>query len=106
MASTRRPARSPRPTSAALAELWLLAAASGSVTIWAYQLPSDCEATACSASAGPDGVAGPRDAEVTIVGGGAVGAAAAYFLAREGRADIQLLERGGLCEATSSQAAG
>jgi glycine/D-amino acid oxidase-like deaminating enzyme len=51
-------------------------------------------------------VTGPRDAEVTIVGGGAVGAAAAYFLAREGRADIQLLERGGLCEATSSQAAG
>jgi glycine/D-amino acid oxidase-like deaminating enzyme len=51
-------------------------------------------------------VAGPRDAEVTIIGGGAVGAAAAYFLAREGRTDVQLLERGGLCEATSSQAAG
>jgi glycine/D-amino acid oxidase-like deaminating enzyme len=51
-------------------------------------------------------VPGPRDAEVTIVGGGAVGAAVAYFLAREGRSDIQLLERGGLCEATSSQAAG
>ncbi len=49
---------------------------------------------------------GPRDAEVTIVGGGAVGAAVAYFLAREGRSDIQLVERGGLCEATSSQAAG
>ena len=29
-----------------------------------------------------------------------------YFLAREGRTDIQLLERAGLCEATSSQAAG
>jgi glycine/D-amino acid oxidase-like deaminating enzyme len=51
-------------------------------------------------------VADPRDAEVTIVGGGAVGAAVAYFLAREGWKDIQLLERGGLCEATSSQAAG
>ena len=51
-------------------------------------------------------MADPRDAEVTIVGGGAVGAAVAYFLAREGWKDIQLLERGGLCEATSSQAAG
>lgn len=48
----------------------------------------------------------PRDAEITIVGGGAVGAAVAFFLAREGRADVQLLERRGLCEATSSQAAG
>ena len=49
---------------------------------------------------------GPRDAQVTIVGGGAVGAAVAYFLARHGRRDIQLLEARGLCEATSSQAAG
>jgi glycine/D-amino acid oxidase-like deaminating enzyme len=49
---------------------------------------------------------GPRDAEITVVGGGAVGAAAAYFLAREGRRDVQLLEARGLCEATSSQAAG
>ena len=48
----------------------------------------------------------PRDAEITIVGGGAIGAAAAYFLARDGRRDVQLLERRGLCEATSSQAAG
>jgi glycine/D-amino acid oxidase-like deaminating enzyme len=48
----------------------------------------------------------PRDAEITIVGGGAVGAAAAYFLARDGRRDIQLLEARGVCEATSSQAAG
>jgi glycine/D-amino acid oxidase-like deaminating enzyme len=51
-------------------------------------------------------VAGPRDAEITIIGGGAVGAAVAYFLARSGRDDIQLLEGRGLCEATSSQAAG
>jgi len=51
-------------------------------------------------------VAGPRDAEITIIGGGAVGAAVAYFLAREGWRDIQLLEGRGLCEATSSQAAG
>src|SRR5690348_10427132 len=48
----------------------------------------------------------PRDAEITIVGGGAVGAAAAYFLARDGRRDVQLLEARGVCEATSSQAAG
>src|SRR6266436_8952250 len=51
-------------------------------------------------------VSSPHDAEITIVGGGAVGAAVAYFLARDGRKDIQLLERRGLCEATSSQAAG
>src|SRR5262245_17400151 len=49
---------------------------------------------------------GPRDAEITILGGGAVGAGVAYFLARGGRKDIQLLEGRGLCEATSSQAAG
>ena len=49
---------------------------------------------------------GPRDCETTIIGGGAVGAAVAYFLAQAGRRDIQLLERQGLCEATSSQAAG
>jgi glycine/D-amino acid oxidase-like deaminating enzyme len=51
-------------------------------------------------------MAGPRDAEITIIGGGAVGAAAAYFLARDGRRDIHLLDGRGLCEATSSQAAG
>jgi glycine/D-amino acid oxidase-like deaminating enzyme len=51
-------------------------------------------------------MSGPRDAEITVVGGGAVGAAVAYFLARDGRRDIQLLEGRGLCEATSSQAAG
>jgi glycine/D-amino acid oxidase-like deaminating enzyme len=48
----------------------------------------------------------PRDAEITVIGGGAVGAAVAYFLARTGHRDIQLIERRGLCEATSSQAAG
>ncbi len=48
----------------------------------------------------------PRDAEITIIGGGAVGAAVAYFLAREGWRDIQIVEGRGLCEATTSQAAG
>ena len=51
-------------------------------------------------------MANPRDAQITVIGGGAVGAAAAYFLARAGYRDIQLLDRQGLCEATSSQAAG
>jgi glycine/D-amino acid oxidase-like deaminating enzyme len=51
-------------------------------------------------------VAHPRDAQITVIGGGAVGAAAAYFLARAGYRDIQLLDKQGLCEATSSQAAG
>ena len=49
---------------------------------------------------------GPRDAEITIVGGGAVGAAVAYFLAREGRTTSSSSSARGLCEATSSQAAG
>lgn len=48
----------------------------------------------------------PRDAQTTVIGGGAVGAAVAYFLAREGWSDVQLLETGELCAATSSQAAG
>jgi glycine/D-amino acid oxidase-like deaminating enzyme len=51
-------------------------------------------------------VSEPRDAQVTVIGGGAVGAAVAYFLAREGWHDVQLLDKQGLCEATSSQAAG
>jgi glycine/D-amino acid oxidase-like deaminating enzyme len=51
-------------------------------------------------------MAQPRDAQVTVVGGGAVGCAVAYLLAREGWDDIQLLEKDELCAATSSQAAG
>lgn len=51
-------------------------------------------------------MAAPRDARVTIVGGGTIGTAVAYMLAREGWTDIQLLEKGDLCGATSSQAAG
>jgi glycine/D-amino acid oxidase-like deaminating enzyme len=51
-------------------------------------------------------VAEVRDAEITIVGGGAVGCAVAYVLARAGYPDIQVVERGGLAGATSGQAAG
>ena len=47
-----------------------------------------------------------RDAEVTIVGGGAIGCAVAYCLARAGYPDIQILEHGELAAATSGQAAG
>jgi glycine/D-amino acid oxidase-like deaminating enzyme len=51
-------------------------------------------------------VAEVRDAEITIVGGGAIGCAVAYCLACAGYPDIQILERGELAAATSSQAAG
>jgi glycine/D-amino acid oxidase-like deaminating enzyme len=51
-------------------------------------------------------VAGVRDAEVTIVGGGAVGCAVAYVLARAGYRDVQVVERGKLASATTGQAAG
>lgn len=47
-----------------------------------------------------------RDAEITIVGGGAVGCAVAYRFMRSGYSDIQVLERGELAGATTSQAAG
>ncbi|MCL5973590.1 MAG: NAD(P)/FAD-dependent oxidoreductase [Ferrimicrobium sp.] len=47
-----------------------------------------------------------RDAQVTVVGGGTIGCAVAYHLARAGFSDVQLLERAELCGATSSQAAG
>jgi glycine/D-amino acid oxidase-like deaminating enzyme len=46
------------------------------------------------------------DAEIAIVGGGALGCAVAYFLARAGRRDVILLEKGDLGGATTSQAAG
>jgi len=51
-------------------------------------------------------VAGVRDAEVTIVGGGAIGCAVAYVLAGAGYRDIQVVEQGELAGATSGQAAG
>lgn len=48
----------------------------------------------------------PRDAAVTIVGGGAIGCAVAYHLAKSGVRDIQLLDKADVASATSSQAAG
>lgn len=48
----------------------------------------------------------PADCHVTVVGGGALGAAATYFLAREGYRDIQLVEAGDISAETTSQAAG
>ncbi len=47
-----------------------------------------------------------RDASITIIGGGAIGCAVAYFLAKAGHRDIQVLEASELCAQTSSQAAG
>jgi glycine/D-amino acid oxidase-like deaminating enzyme len=47
-----------------------------------------------------------RDAEVTVVGGGAIGCAVAYALARAGYRDVQVVEQGELAGATSGQAAG
>jgi glycine/D-amino acid oxidase-like deaminating enzyme len=51
-------------------------------------------------------VAEVRDAEVTIVGGGAIGCAVAYVLAGAEYRDIQVVEQGELGGATSGQAAG
>jgi glycine/D-amino acid oxidase-like deaminating enzyme len=51
-------------------------------------------------------VAEVRDAEVTVVGGGAIGCAVAYVLAGAGYRDIQVVEQGELGGATSGQAAG
>lgn len=48
----------------------------------------------------------PRDAEITVVGGGAIGCAVAYHLAQAGWRDVQLLDAGEIGGATSSQAAG
>ncbi len=47
-----------------------------------------------------------RDSAVTVVGGGAVGAAALYFLAEAGYRDLQLIEAGDTASETTSQAAG
>jgi glycine/D-amino acid oxidase-like deaminating enzyme len=48
----------------------------------------------------------PRDVEITVVGGGAIGCAVAYHLAKAGRKNVQLLDAGEIGGATSSQAAG
>jgi glycine/D-amino acid oxidase-like deaminating enzyme len=48
----------------------------------------------------------PTDAQVTVIGGGAIGAAIVYYLAKEGWTDVQLVEAGLPGNATSSQAAG
>lgn len=66
---------------------------------------SSVDRSAAVAVAGQGG-AGLRDAEITIVGGGAVGCAVAYALARAGYPDIQVVERDELAGATSGQAAG
>lgn len=47
-----------------------------------------------------------QDSAVTVVGGGALGAASAYFLARAGYRDLQLVEAGDVSAETSGQAAG
>jgi glycine/D-amino acid oxidase-like deaminating enzyme len=51
-------------------------------------------------------MAAARDAQVTVVGGGALGCAVAYHLALAGYPDVVLLEAGELAGATTSQAAG
>lgn len=52
-------------------------------------------------------MAGLADAEIVVVGGGAVGAAVAYSLAKAGRTDILLVEKEGSVGAvTTAQAAG
>jgi len=48
----------------------------------------------------------PRRARVAIVGGGILGCAAAWHLARAGVRDVLVLERDQLNAATTSQAAG
>jgi glycine/D-amino acid oxidase-like deaminating enzyme len=51
-------------------------------------------------------VAELRDADITVVGGGAIGCAVTYLLTRSGHRDVQLIEARELAGATSSQAAG
>ncbi len=48
----------------------------------------------------------PTHAEVTIVGGGVLGCAVAYFLAKAGKRDVVVLEKDELASGTTSQAAG
>src|SRR3954454_7536767 len=48
----------------------------------------------------------PRTADVVVVGGGTIGAWAAWFLARSGVGDVALVERDTLGQGASSRAAG
>ena len=47
-----------------------------------------------------------RDAEIVIIGGGAVGCSVAYHLARLGKGDVVLLEQAGLTQGATWHAAG
>jgi sarcosine dehydrogenase len=48
----------------------------------------------------------PTQAEIVIIGGGVIGCAIAYHLARRGRRDVVLLERRQLTHGTTWHAAG
>lgn len=48
----------------------------------------------------------PNDAQITVVGGGVVGAATLYHLALAGKTGLQLLERTSIASQTSGQGAG
>ena len=52
------------------------------------------------------GTSVPRSADVVVVGGGTIGAWAAWFLQRSGAGDVVLLERDTLGQGASSRAAG
>ncbi|MCH7943535.1 MAG: FAD-binding oxidoreductase, partial [Proteobacteria bacterium] len=47
-----------------------------------------------------------KDAEIVIIGGGAVGVSIAYHLAARGRGDVALLEQAGLTQGATWHAAG
>ncbi|MFN2488855.1 MAG: NAD(P)/FAD-dependent oxidoreductase [Actinomycetota bacterium] len=50
--------------------------------------------------------AAPRDATITVIGGGAIGCAVAFRLAAAGHSDVQVIEKGDVAAATTGQAAG
>ena len=47
-----------------------------------------------------------RDAEIVIIGGGAVGCSVAYHLAKLGKGDVVLLEQAGLTQGATWHIAG
>ena len=53
-----------------------------------------------------DPAALPRSASVVVIGGGVIGCSVAYHLARDGVADVTLLERRQLTSGTTWHAAG